>query len=291
MDGGERETQSGDAPSQWAYGSQAYAASTSQAETAFASTWLEQQALHPFIRETGQRALRALALPPGASVLEVGCGTGVFLPALAEAVGPEGRLVGIDHSQAFLDEAGARLARLGLTTRVELIRGDAHELPFEDAAFDAVHCERVLMHLEDPDRAIREMVRVAKPGAVVVAAEIYAQGAETNHPDHALERRLGAILSSGMRNGWMGLELRHRFGRAGLTDTRAEAVIDVEDVLDPDEGVELRNVAEQLPVAAERARAIALADDLVDMSARGMHCAYALMFIVRGTVPGGIATP
>ena len=284
--GGERaESTADDVQSQWIYGSDTYGAATTDAQTTFAVDWLEQQALHPFIRETGQRALRLLGLQPGASVLEVGCGTGVFLPALATAVGPSGRIVGLDHSSPLLDEARARVERLGLADQIELVQGDAQALPFEDGQFDAAHCERVLMHLEDPSRAIREMARVVRQGGRVVAAEIAARNAGIIHPDHELERRLGAMLVSGIRHGWMGVELRQRFGDAGLVETRGEAVTDFEDAFDPDEGEEYRKVASEFPNADDRGRAIAMVDEMLELSARGLHCGYATMFIVRGSVP------
>ena len=143
------------------------------------------------------------------------------------------------------------------------------------------------MHLEDPNRAIREMVRVVRPGGRVVAAEISARNAGVNHPDHEMEQRLGAILVSGIRNGWMGVELRYRFGESGLVETRGEAVTDFESVFDPDEAEDFKKLAGELPTADERARATAMVDEMLDLSARGMHCGYATMFIVRGTVPGG----
>lgn len=269
----------------WMYGSDTYGAAATERQAAFATDWLEEQSQHPFIRETGARALRALDLQPGAHVLEVGCGTGVFLPALAAAVGPRGRIVGVDHAPALLSRARQRIAAHELTTPIDLIEGDAHALPFATGTFDAAHCERVLMHLENPGVAIREMVRVVKPGGRVVAAEIAARLAGINHPDHEMAEWLSRLQASAVRNGWIGLELRREFGEAGLVETKAEAVMDVEDVLDADEAAELRRLARSLPDDQDRARAITVAGDLVDHSSRGMHTGYAVMFIARGTVP------
>jgi SAM-dependent methyltransferase len=269
------------------FGSGAYDTETSPAVEAAARAWLEQQAVHPFIREVGARSLEALDLRPGERVLDVGCGTGVFLPAVAALVGSGGRVVGLDHSEAFLREARKRIADQGLEGVVSLVSGDAQRLLFEDDSFDAAHTERVLMHLDDPDAAIRELRRVVRPGGRVVSAEIHARGAAIDHPDHELiDRVTGAAIQ--MRNPWMGLELRRRFVAAGLVDVRAQAVIDVEDTLDPDEAIEFRALAKDLGASGEvdLAAAEAAVDAMVEASDRGMHCGYALMFIAVGRVPG-----
>jgi ubiquinone/menaquinone biosynthesis C-methylase UbiE len=157
--GSERRTAASDAVEHSAtyvtFTSEAYAATNDDAATRAAVQWLEEQAVHPFLREVAERSLVRMALQPGESVLDVGCGTGVFLPGLAALVGPEGRVVGLDHSAAFLEEAQKRLADASISDQVELVEGDAHNLPFLDATFDAAHCERVLMHLPDPAQAIR----------------------------------------------------------------------------------------------------------------------------------------
>jgi SAM-dependent methyltransferase len=96
-------------------------------------------------------------LGPGRRVLELGCGTGVFL----ERVAPCGaRIVGLDLSADLLAKARARL---GDVPNVVLHRGNAEQLPYADASFDAVYGSSVLHHL-DLDRALREVLRVLRPG-------------------------------------------------------------------------------------------------------------------------------
>jgi ubiquinone/menaquinone biosynthesis C-methylase UbiE len=269
------------------FGSGAYDAKTSAAVEDVARAWLEEQSLHPFIREAGERTLEALDLRPGQRVVDVGCGTGVFLPAIAANVGSGGRVVGLDHSQAFLKEARTRIAAQHLEEVVSLVAGDAHRLPFDDDAFDAAHTERVLMHLEDPDAAIRELRRVVRPEGRVVSAEIYPHGGTVDHPDHLMAERLARTIVSQVRNPWMGLELRRRFVSAGLDDVRVRIVIDVEDELDPLEAVEVRAVAKELGESGELdpAEAEAFVDTMVESSERGMHCGYSLMFVAVGRVP------
>lgn len=98
----------------------------------------------------------ALALDPGASLLDVGSGTGEFQRRL-RAEGHTGRLAVVDTSQAAVDAAGA-------VQGVEGFLGDAQALPFPDGSFDAVTARHMLYHVPDPVLAIHEAKRVLRPG-------------------------------------------------------------------------------------------------------------------------------
>jgi SAM-dependent methyltransferase len=267
--------------------SQAYAATNDGARTRAAVEWLEAQSIHPFLRDVAERSLARLALQNGESVLDVGCGTGVFLPGLAAIVGPEGRVVGLDHSAAFLEEARRRLSDASLSDRVELLEGDAHHLPFADGTFDAVHCERVLMHLEDPPLAVREMHRVVRPGGRVLLAEVYPAGARMAHPDPDAEQLISAAMVSGIRNPSMGIALRGLMVNTGFTDVGGEVVGYFEEELDQDEAEEWTGVARGLAARGvldpERAEAAIVA--MEDRRAAGAHCGLAMIFVVSGRVP------
>jgi SAM-dependent methyltransferase len=175
----------------------------------------------PLVRQIAAQKMALLAAQPGQSVLDVGCGVGVFLPMLAAAVAPSGKVVGLDHSAAMVKDALARVDGVGLTDAVTVLEGDACRLPFPDATFDAAHCERLLMHLEDPDRALAEMVRVVRPAGRIVVAEPDWAGVRIDHPDRA---DFDAIYSRSlaMRQPDLGLTLWRRLRSAGLTDIAAE---------------------------------------------------------------------
>lgn len=271
-----------------AYTSQGYAASNDEELTRATAAWLEEQAVHPFLREVATRSLARMALRPGESVLDVGCGTGVFLPGLASLVGSEGRVVGLDHSRAFLEDARRRLADASLAERVELIEGDAYHLPFPDATFDVAHCERVLMHLEDPAAAIGEMYRVVRPGGRVLIAEVYAAAARIEHPDPEAERLISAELVSGIRNTSMGIAVRRLLVQAGFTDVGGEVVGYFEETLDQDEAEEWSMLARELAARGvlDPARAEAAIAAMEERRATGTHCGLAIIHIISGRVPG-----
>lgn len=105
----------------------------------------------------------------GDRVLDVGCGTGEGVRSLARLVGESGRVVGLDGSVAAVAEARRR--SVGLGPAVEYQVGDPHDLPFGDGVFDGCRAEGLLQQLDDPGRALREMIRVGRRGAQVVVAE------------------------------------------------------------------------------------------------------------------------
>lgn len=96
-------------------------------------------------------------------VLEIGCGWGFYLKTL-KSIWPDLRITGIDLNQKYLDKARKFLENLA----VQLIKGDATALPFEDKTFDRVIASEVLEHILDDEKAISEMYRVLKPGGIAI---------------------------------------------------------------------------------------------------------------------------
>jgi ubiquinone/menaquinone biosynthesis C-methylase UbiE len=100
-----------------------------------------------------------------ADILDVGCGTGSLVFALARAA-PWARITGLDLSAAFVAHAASRT----FDARLRFEQGDATALPYGDGTFDAVASMLVLNFVPDAWRAVHEMARVAKPGATVAGA-------------------------------------------------------------------------------------------------------------------------
>ncbi|HPT82676.1 MAG TPA: methyltransferase domain-containing protein [Limnochordia bacterium] len=116
-----------------------------------------------------RRLVQLLDPPAGGLLLEVSLGTGANLPLLAEALGPRGEIVGIDLSSAMLQTARRRAQVLPIP--VHLVQADACHLPFADNTFDAVFHFGGINMFGDVPGALREMVRVAKPGAPIVVGD------------------------------------------------------------------------------------------------------------------------
>ena len=97
-------------------------------------------------------------------VLEVGVGTGLSLPAY----GPHLEIVGIDLSPEMLEKARERIAEEDLTNISGLYEMDAAELKFEDGSFDTVVGMYVMTVVPDPEKVMRELARVCRPGGEVI---------------------------------------------------------------------------------------------------------------------------
>lgn len=108
-------------------------------------------------------------LKPGMSILDVGCGPGTITLDLAKIVAP-GKVVGIENVEAPLQAARKEAAMRGdATTIFEL--ANALSLPFDNETFDVVHAHQVLQHLTKPVEALKEMIRVCKPGGWLAARD------------------------------------------------------------------------------------------------------------------------
>lgn len=118
----------------------------------------EEFFLPALFQEWAPRVADAARVRPGQRVLDVACGTGVLARSISKRVGSDGSVVGIDPNAGMLAVA-QRTA-----PEVEWVEGTAETLPFADDSFDAVTSQFGLMFFEDQVGAIREMVRVLRPG-------------------------------------------------------------------------------------------------------------------------------
>lgn len=162
-----------------------------------------------------------LNLTPGMSVIEIGCGMGRDVEAMAVRVGAAGRAVGIDASSALIAQANARTAPLGLPVQFQV--GDAHALAFPDNSFDAARVDRVLQHLADPAQAVREMARVVRPGGRIAVIEPDWETLAVAGGDNAVTRavvRHKADVS--IMHGRIGREVRGLLVEAGCRDVWGE---------------------------------------------------------------------
>ena len=107
----------------------------------------------------------------GQRVLDLAAGTGDIGALLAERVGEHGEVVLADFNAAMLAVGRERLDQRGICANVDYVIADAEQLPFADGDFDAVTIAFGLRNVTDQPRALREMVRVLRPGGRVLVLE------------------------------------------------------------------------------------------------------------------------
>jgi len=171
-----------------------------------------------------------LELPQRQRILEVGCGTGVVVRALARREDFAGKLIGVDQSPAFI-EAGRRLVtEEGLADRVELRVGDAHKLEFDDGNFDVGVAHTLVSHVTDPLAVVRELARVVRPGGTVAIFDGDYASLSYAHPDEGVGRTMDlALAQATFNNPLIMRELPRRFSSLGLelVDTVSNVVLEI----------------------------------------------------------------
>jgi ubiquinone/menaquinone biosynthesis C-methylase UbiE len=238
-----------------------------------------------FFRAAKEQTYALLALQAGDRVLDVGCGTGDDVRALSRIVGPTGLAVGLDSSLTMIGEARLRSeGRAGVEFRV----GDAQQLDFADATFDACRTDRVLQHLSDPGRAVHEIVRVLRPGGRLVAFEPDTGGLLLDAPDNGLTRKILNFRGDAVRSGWIGRQLPRLFRTGGLTN------IEVRVLPSPRSDYAHTNASLRLDYYAQcaadagiisQAEAARWSASLAEWAADGFFFCLVTMFVVLGRKP------
>ncbi len=184
-------------------------------------------------KEEGQRLLKqaranparermqAAGLRPGMSALDVGCGAGGTLLEMLDLVGPEGSVAGVDPSLERLEEARGQVQ-----TRCALLPGALPNLDLPGGEFDFVWSQFVFEYLANPAAALRELIRVTRPGGRVAVAEVDALGLDFWPVPPLLEEGIRVFVPAVQRTGfdpWVGRKLFHLFRTAGLRDVGVDA--------------------------------------------------------------------
>ncbi len=115
--------------------------------------------------------LRHLDIRPGMTVVDVGCGTGVYTRLMASRLHGEGQAIGVDIRPAMVAQAREIADEEGWIGVTNFLEGDALALPLPDASADRVFCNSLLWLLPNPVAALREMWRILRPDGVAFAAE------------------------------------------------------------------------------------------------------------------------
>jgi demethylmenaquinone methyltransferase/2-methoxy-6-polyprenyl-1,4-benzoquinol methylase len=116
--------------------------------------------------------MRKMNIRPGQSAIDVCTGTGDWAIAMAKAVGPAGKVVGLDFSQEMLRYSYPKIEAAGVEKQTSMIYGNAMELPYEENTFDFATIGFALRNVPDITQVVSEMMRVVKPGGLVVSLEL-----------------------------------------------------------------------------------------------------------------------
>jgi len=107
-----------------------------------------------------ERMAQRLDLKPGSTVLDIGTGTGVFIPFLLNRIGKDGRLVALDIAEEMLKKAQAK----GFNGDIKYLCADVTNIPLNDEIFDAVVCYSSFPHFHNKPKALNEIKRVTRRG-------------------------------------------------------------------------------------------------------------------------------
>ncbi len=119
-----------------------------------------------------KKAVKTAEAKPGMNMVDICCGTAQLSLELAMSVGKNGKVQGLDFSENMLAKAEENLADSPYRSIIDLKQGDATNLPFPDNSFDGATVGWGLRNLPDLEKGIREMIRVVKPGSMVVSLDM-----------------------------------------------------------------------------------------------------------------------
>ena len=183
------------------------------------------------LREPLLRSLiRSLELPPGSRGLDAGCGIGLQAMLLAEVVGPQGQITGVDILPDLLAYGQAYASKTIYADRVTFCTGDVSRLPFADHSFNwAWSADCIGYPLGELAPVLAELIRVLRPGGSLILLAWSSQQLLPGHP--LLEARLNATCSAyipyleGVAPELNFLRAAHSFREAGLDDVQAQTFV------------------------------------------------------------------
>jgi len=107
-----------------------------------------------------EQMAKRLNINPGSTVLDVGTGTGIFIPLILRKIGENGHIVALDIAEKMLEKARAK----GFGGNIDYLCADVTDIPLNNETFDAIVCYSTFPHFRDKPRALAEMNRVLKAG-------------------------------------------------------------------------------------------------------------------------------
>ena len=171
--------------------------------------------------------LDKIGISAGENVIDLGCGPGGVLDLLGKRVGPTGHVLGIEHDARFAELARRFVADQALP-QVEVREGDAYATGLPRRSFDGAHMRLVLVNVPEPERIVREMVSLVRPGGWVASFEpdFLAHGCDPPLP--AFERLQRTYANFAVTQGIdlsVGRRTHRLFRDAGVVGIHVDAVV------------------------------------------------------------------
>ncbi len=182
-----------------------------------------QQLLATILNPPTREVLARLPHIPRARCLDLGCGQGNTTRLLVEVLQPA-ECIGLEYDAALVQYAAQQP---GNPTCVRFEQGDATQLAYADGSFDIVFCRFLLIHMIEPARVIREMLRVAKPGGFVIAFEADF-AIDISYPETPATVLMNKVWKGVFQNPSVGRRLVPLFKEAGASNIQAGAFMQLE---------------------------------------------------------------
>jgi len=170
-----------------------------------------------------------IGIKAGERVIDLGCGPGGVLHLLGKRVGPQGAVLGLERSAHFV-ELARRFVQDYALPQIEVREGDAYDTGLPRRSFDGAHMRLVLVNVPEPERIVREMVSLVRPGGWVASFEADFIGHVCDPPLVAWDRLLAAYkaYTEGQKiDLCIGRRTHRLFAAAGVEDIRVDAIMHV----------------------------------------------------------------
>jgi ubiquinone/menaquinone biosynthesis C-methylase UbiE len=199
-----------------------------------ASRKLEAAYLTPDVVAQRRETQHALALRPGEQVLDIGSGPGLLVAEMAEAVGPSGRVTGLEISDSMLALGRRRCAHPSIRQRVAFVKADAVALPFPDGTFDVAVSTQVYEYIADLKAAFAELHRVLRPGGRALIIDTDWDSIVWNAADQERMQRMLTAWTKRFADPYLPRTLARQLQDAGLEVRHRDVLVLFNPEYDPD---------------------------------------------------------
>lgn len=240
----------------------------------------------PYYQQTKKKSYELLDLHDGVTLLEAGCGLGHDVFRMALLVLPDGHITGLDSSKAMI--AAAQANPLAAVLPVGFVQGDIRELPFCDQSFSRCRVDRTLQHVFEPEAAIAELIRVLKPGGLLLAYDNDWETFSIRSRCNETNRTLESLWIHSFASPAIGRHLHKSFAAAGIDHPDVYPGTSIIDDFSTADNI--YNLTQTMEKAVSKGiitpeAAISWMNDLLDLQAQGAFFVKLDAFTVLGRKP------